>query len=206
VDEADRCGFTATEKTFWQRFVIGPNSKFRVFWDTLSICVLGYDILTVPMTAFNLPDDSSVLKTFDLLCTVFWTMDMTLSFFTGYHDAGILEMRPSKIARGYLRSWFAFDFLVIFLDWLMILTESGLADIVGVLRISKVVRMVRIFRLFRLLRLLKMPALLDEVSDHIQSDYLFTAFGVARSLVVIAVVNHFIACGWYAVGNVGCCS
>mmetsp|Transcript_48372 Transcript_48372/g.149426 ORF Transcript_48372/g.149426 Transcript_48372/m.149426 type:complete len:121 (+) Transcript_48372:703-1065(+) len=85
----------------------------------------------------------------------------------------------------------------------MILTESAMADIVGLFRISKVVRMVRIFRLFRLLRLLKMPARLDEVGDYIQSEHLFTVFGIARSLTIIAIVNHFIACGWYAVGQMG---
>jgi len=197
-----RGGDAVTEKNCLQRFVVSPSSRTRVVWDALSLLVLFYDILTVPLVSFNLPE-SVVLEAMDLCCTCFWTLDVPASLFTGYHDAGILEMRPSKIARSYLRSWFAFDFLVILLDWLMIATESGMADVIGLFRMSKAVRMVRIFRLFRLLRLLKMPALMDEVSDYIQSEHLFTAFGVMRSLSIIAIINHFIACGWYAVGTLG---
>merc|ERR1712147_455597 len=102
------------------------------------------------------------MKAAGLTCTVFWTIDIAMSFLTGFHIGGIVEMRLGKIARNYGKRWFPFDFLVISLDWLMMFMNSGVADLVGIMRISKVLRMIRIFRLFRLLRVLKMPALLDD--------------------------------------------
>lgn len=97
-----------------------------------------------------------------------------------------------------------FDLLVILFDWLLLMSTSSLSGVVGLLRSSKVLRLGRIFRtlrIARLIRLMKMPSLLDDVADYVQTDALLTFVRVARSLVTLAVANHFLACGWYAVGR-----
>ena len=97
--------------------------------------------------------------------------------------------------------WWLHGFqLVVLLDWFMLLIDAALKDIIGIFRISEVLGMSRIIRLFRLLCMFTMPALADDVSDYIQSECLFIAFGVLKELVIVAIMNHFIACGWYAVG------
>ncbi len=40
------------------------------------------------------------------LTLLFWTADMALAFSTGYyHVHGTIEMKPSRIALHYLRTW-----------------------------------------------------------------------------------------------------
>jgi len=127
-----------------------------------------------------------------------------MSLVSGFHtDKGLIEMRPYQIWRNYFRTWFFFDITVIGLDWVMIILDTGFADVIGIVRLGKVARVTRIFRLFRLLRMLKMPAVTEEISDSLHSESLYTTFGVLRSLAGIALINHFIACGWYGIGTWG---
>jgi len=86
--------------------------------------------------------------------TVFWTADIPFTFLSGYHAGGVVEMRPPKIAKAYLKSWFWVDILIVLLDWLLLFLASGVADLIGIMRISKTIRLTRILRLFRLLRVI----------------------------------------------------
>jgi hypothetical protein len=157
--------------------------------------------MTVPLIAFSGIMDSEFFRQVGFVTTIFWTLDIPFTFLSGFHAGGVIEMRPKQIARNYLKSWFWIDFFIVLLDWMLYLMQSGVADVIGIVRISKTIRLTRILRLFRLLRVIKLPALIDGMSDCVQSETLLTAFGIGRSMVVIAIVNHFIACGWYAVGN-----
>lgn len=187
-----------------QKMMIGPHDVKRTIWDVISILVLSVDIVMAPMMAFELPE-SVGLKVLNLTCTGFWTLDIVTSFLTGYHVEGAVEMRPKKVFRNYLKTWFPFDITVVLVDWLLFSSTSNLADIADLFRISKLLRfgrILRVLRLVRLLRLMKLPALLDDVSEYIHNDGHIIIFRVTRSLVTILVANHFLACGWYAVGNI----
>jgi len=141
------------------------------------------------------------MRALGLATTIFWTSDIVLTFFSGFHVGGIVEMRMRKIAMNYIRHWFFLDGFIVFTDWILVLLQSGFADVVGIVRISKTLRLSRIFRLFRLLRVIKLPSLSEDISGSVQSETLLTVLGVVRSMAIIAVINHFIACGWYAIGN-----
>eukprot|EP00929_Paragymnodinium_shiwhaense_P004413 TRINITY_DN10532_c0_g1_i2.p1 TRINITY_DN10532_c0_g1~~TRINITY_DN10532_c0_g1_i2.p1 ORF type:complete len:851 (-),score=145.04 TRINITY_DN10532_c0_g1_i2:46-2598(-) len=202
VEGVPRGGDSLRESSCAQRFVIGPNAKTRAAWDLISVVILAYDIFTVPLMVFDIPE-STLIAVLNMVCTVFWTLDIIVSFLSGYHMDGLVELRPSQIGRRYVRTWFTFDIIIILLDWAMYLTGTGLAGVVGVLRISKVLRIGRLLRLVRLLRVVKMPRFFEALSEWMHSEALYTGFGVMRSLFIIASANHFIACGWYAVGQEG---
>eukprot|EP00428_Durinskia_dybowskii_P011696 CAMPEP_0170224796 /NCGR_PEP_ID=MMETSP0116_2-20130129/12103_1 /TAXON_ID=400756 /ORGANISM="Durinskia baltica, Strain CSIRO CS-38" /LENGTH=877 /DNA_ID=CAMNT_0010475509 /DNA_START=33 /DNA_END=2668 /DNA_ORIENTATION=+ len=195
---AHRGGEVIKDESCLQRFVVGPSSNRRILWDATSIFAVGYDVLTVPLIAFDglmVGDISAALS----MCTsIFWVLDIAFSFMTGFYSGGAIEMRPRVIARTYIRSWFFLDLCIILVDWLLILLDSGMADIIGVVRVSKTLRLSRLLRLFRLLRLLKMPAIFDDLASNVHSELVITVISIARSLGLILVVNHFIACGWYA--------
>mmetsp|Transcript_27724 Transcript_27724/g.52163 ORF Transcript_27724/g.52163 Transcript_27724/m.52163 type:complete len:734 (+) Transcript_27724:3-2204(+) len=192
-----------TDNVCMQRFIVGPNSVKRMIWDTLSILVLGMDVVMVPLIAFDI-SETPALKNLSLICTYFWTFDMLASFLTGFHVEGTVEMRPRKVFQNYLRGWFPFDLVVVLLDWFLLVSALGMADLVGLFRLSRILRFARVFRAIRLLRLVRMvklPALLDDMAEYMRFDSLSTAFRVMRSLITIGVANHFLACGWYAVGK-----
>jgi CRP-like cAMP-binding protein len=186
-----------------QKLVVSPNSRPRIAWDMLSVAVLSYDILSVPMVAFTMDkEDSPEQKLLELITTIFWTLDIPISFLSGFHNDGILDVRPRSIAKRYLRGWFMLDFPIVFLDWCVSTLLSGhLHQVVGVARFSKIVRIIRVLRVFRLLRVLKLPGWADSFRDCLRSEGTVTALGIFRSLLIIAVASHFIACAWYFIGG-----
>jgi len=195
-----RGGDFLTEPGLLQRLVLKPTSKVRTGWDLLSVLLLSHDVFMVPLSVFDLPD-TTFTHVFSVFTTAFWTLDMLLSFLSGYHLAGLVEMRPRKIAWQYVTQWFFVDLTVITVDWALIILDTGVVDMASIMRVGKFMRLSRMFRLMRLLRLMKMPSLMESISDSIQSEDVATAFEIGKCVALIAVINHFIACGWYAVGT-----
>jgi len=113
----------------------------------------------------------------------------------------LVEMRCSKIARRYLRSWFVFDLLLVAFEWFVLLQETdGGTDMLSLGRSGKVIRLMRMMRMLRFLRLVKMMSVLVEFSDFVHSDGALTVFGVLKLLVASFALNHCVACAWYFVG------
>eukprot|EP00972_Heterocapsa_arctica_P114921 16445138-Heterocapsa_arctica.AAC.1 len=81
-------------------------------------------------------------------------MDLLQSFSVGYHDGGVVEMRPRMIARHYARTWLALDIGVLVSDWSYKVVSSG-DSTSGLMRVGKSVRFLRLLRLMRLIRLWK---------------------------------------------------
>lgn len=180
-----------------------PNSWRRVMWDVMSVFVIGFDVLTVPLTAFEGMMNTRPMFVVGFFTTIFWSLDIAYTFFSGFYEGGLVEMRMSRIALAYLKRWLLVDLLIISADWTLLLAQAGLSDYIGLVRITKTLRLGRILRLVRLLRVMKLPALLDDFVANFQSEALITFLGVIRSIGLIAIVNHFLACGWYAVGSLG---
>jgi hypothetical protein len=192
------------ESSLFQVLIIGPNSKMHMAWDALSIFLLSYDIFTIPLLAFSIEEEvreaGEIIPVADYVCRVFWTLDIGVKCVSGFHREGVVEMRPWFVFRNYARNWLVYDALLVTLDWLVTVLSS-LPDVVGIMRLNKILRINRVLRLLRLMRLLKMPTIAHDLEDWIQSDLLYTAFGILSKLGVIAVLNHFIACGWYYIGT-----
>merc|ERR1712216_912479 len=75
------------------------------------------------------------------------------------------------------------------------------AEMAGVLRIGKSLRIARILRAFRLIRIIKVMTLLAELGDWIHSEWILTAFNILKLVLAICLINHFIACAWYALAE-----
>merc|ERR1740121_1961346 len=111
------------EDGFLHRMVALPGSRHRVIWDITGVLFVAYDGFMIPfMQAFHKTDISSTLAAIMMVSTVFWTLDIPCTFFTGYHTDGLIEMRMTKIARRYLGTWLIPDLLIVTLDWMFIAT------------------------------------------------------------------------------------
>jgi len=195
-----RFGDAMRDQSRLQRFVVQPSSRIQITWDLLSVVVMGYDTLSIPMQVFNLAQTEFALI-MNWIVTLFWSADLLLSFFVGFHSGGVVELRPVKIARRYLRTWFPLDICILTTDWIIALSDSSSMDLFGIIRISKSLRIVRVLRAFRLFRLVKVIFLISEFTEFITSENLLTFLGVAKLMICILLVNHFIACGWYFIGT-----
>eukprot|EP00927_Polykrikos_kofoidii_P045917 TRINITY_DN40073_c0_g1_i2.p1 TRINITY_DN40073_c0_g1~~TRINITY_DN40073_c0_g1_i2.p1 ORF type:complete len:798 (+),score=127.37 TRINITY_DN40073_c0_g1_i2:244-2637(+) len=187
------------------KFVAHPNSRQRLFWDLTGMVFVAYDIITIPLMVFDL-DETLPMTVLSWALLLFWTIDLPLSFFVGHHEAGVLVTNVLKIAKRYVLSWFSLDIFLLTAEWLLTLTsnddeEADRLNSIGLARMGKTVRVVRLLRLFRLLRLMKLPKYFVQLEEHIQSEFSVVIIGISKLTACILVINHFIACLWYAVGT-----
>ena len=180
---------------------MNPGSNKRVAFEVFGILLIFYDLIWWPAQVFgytSVPLTGAILW----LSSTFWACDLLVSFFVGFtiQDQGLIEMRVSKIARHYAMTWLPIDLLLVLLDWtlnaLLLLSDAGVADFGSGAFLEKV----QYLRLLRLLRLLKANNIISVLSDRIQSETMRILVRVLKLLVFIMLINHLIACSWYAVG------
>lgn len=199
--EANTGNLILQESGWLQWLVVRPNDPKRIGWDLFSVAVVMYDLITIPLTVFQMPPNS-IMDTLDWVTTLFWSCDILWSFLTGYHNGGAVEMRPRAIAKQYILRWFIVDVAIVVTDWIIIISTLSSSNAAGTLRVGKTTgRITRVFRAFRLLRFMKMKKVLVEVLQLVKSEYLHILFNIALSVTVIAMINHYIACGWYLIGR-----
>lgn len=179
-------------------FVMDPSGMPRVCWDIAGAVMLAYDVVLVPMAAFNLPTHA-FLTFMSTLGLVYWTFDMFMSSFTGYIHRGESEMRLPMIVRRYFRTWFPLDLMVMVPEWTWYMagSEDSGSSIQSVLRLSK------FFRLVRLVRMMKFRRLMDRVRDRIESEVMFIVSNIFKLLLLLFMVNHYLASTWYLIGTWG---
>lgn len=185
--------------------VANPNSRARVCYDVFGLLLIFYDLIWLPMQVFDTPKNG-ITEGMGWLTTCYWTADVVFSFFVGYSSraTGETEMRIEKIAVHYLKSMFAFDILVVAIDWvltIMTLVSEANAGHGGVAYV-RFAKAVRFLRLLRLLRLFKAHGVISELLKRIQSESWLILIDIMKLLFFIIVVNHLIACAWYGVAVV----
>jgi len=180
--------------------VISPSSPRRSCWDIISLVLVIWDLFMIPMGLFALPE-TMFLTVADWITRIFWTMDMPLSFISGYvTHSGSIEMRPSRIIRKYLRTWFCLDLVVVGVDWLEVLM-SAFVEGLGFARLGKVSRAFRVVRMVRLLRLARMTEVLNLLIERINSEKVVIILDIMKLLILMIGGGHLMACLWYAVGT-----
>lgn len=195
-------GEATPTKSRWAKFVMTPDSAKRLMWDLLTVIIVSYDCVQFPFEFVFGRTDHTILSVVDFSTTVFWTIDVPVSFFTGYHSAGLVEVRLKEIARHYAKRWFVLDLTAVLLDWLFLLIE--IRDALGVLQVArtaKVSRLTRVFRAMRMLRFVKFYRVLSEIFMQIKSEQLRAVCNILLMILGLVFANHYIACGWYFIGT-----
>jgi hypothetical protein len=186
--------------------MLRPDSNPRLVWDIMTACLVCYDMIMIPMYAFNM-EDAGFLVVMDWVTLLFWSCDMFASFFTGYVKDGTTIMSYPKVAANYMKVWFWIDIAVVVPDWGFTIAElvmdgqenenSSSADSAGLLRVFRAIRVVR------LLRLAKLKRLVDDIKDHITSEKTFITFYIGELVFMVVFLNHFLGAIWYLVGEAG---
>lgn len=186
-------------KSAWERkAVINPNSPARFCWDLVSLVLIAFDIVTIPLQFFSL----AIPLWIQVITCLFWTLDCGFGFFLGYYEHGILEMRLKYTVRHYMTTWMPFDIVLVVTDWIVIAQHGQTKDNHSKMaRIGKSLRIVRTLRSLRLLRLVKMKRLMEQLKDRLVSDVSRTFLTVFSLICIIVSINHVIACAWYGIGD-----
>mmetsp|Transcript_116719 Transcript_116719/g.337130 ORF Transcript_116719/g.337130 Transcript_116719/m.337130 type:complete len:688 (+) Transcript_116719:282-2345(+) len=201
---AQMSGDSLTTGAGWGRFfVIHPSSNKRLLWDLVSMVMVAYDVVSIPVDVSGLfqgPSDglANFLEYMDWVTAVFWSFDLPISFITGFHNAGLIEMRLQKIAKHYIQSWLAFDLVIVLVDWIFLIVGAN-----AILRLGKTQRASRIFRTFRLARSLKLHGKLTQFLQGVRSDAVRITANVCLMAASILIFNHYFACGFFFIGSIG---
>eukprot|EP00440_Ansanella_granifera_P067050 gb/GFBE01072714.1/.p1 GENE.gb/GFBE01072714.1/~~gb/GFBE01072714.1/.p1 ORF type:complete len:867 (+),score=202.97 gb/GFBE01072714.1/:1-2601(+) len=190
--------FDAVENYYCKVPIFRPTSTIRLAWDIAGAVLISYDCVVVPFEAAFRPEPSPFSIFMDWLTSIFWTMDIFFSFFTGYHSKGETVLSPSKIAMNYIRTWFIIDVLVVGLDVVSgLLLNQAASDVSD---LGRIVRILRTIRVLRLLRLVKLKRIFSQIQDMIDSEYMYLVASLGKLLCFILTLNHFIACVWFFLG------
>ncbi|XP_022253646.1 potassium voltage-gated channel subfamily H member 6-like isoform X1 [Limulus polyphemus] len=177
------------------KWTILHYSPFKAFWDWIILLLVIYTAIFTPYVAAfllnenrtkrnkNYGDDPIVI--IDLLVDVMFIIDILINFRTTYVNSNEeVVSHPGRIAVHYLRGWFIIDIVAaIPFDLLLFGSETDeTTTLTGLLKTARLLRLVRVARK------------IDRYSE----------YGAAVLLLLMAtfaLIAHWLACIWYAIGN-----
>ena len=92
-----------------KQYTIFPESRFKTTWDIISCMLIIHQCITIPLQITFQDFQPGYLPIFDIICDLWFILDLVLSFNTGYKEKGILHMERKQIIVNYMKGWFIFD-------------------------------------------------------------------------------------------------
>eukprot|EP00928_Gymnodinium_smaydae_P017744 TRINITY_DN16786_c0_g1_i4.p1 TRINITY_DN16786_c0_g1~~TRINITY_DN16786_c0_g1_i4.p1 ORF type:complete len:1004 (-),score=157.35 TRINITY_DN16786_c0_g1_i4:245-3211(-) len=189
----------AETRTGCARLMIHPNSSSQVSWNVVSLVLIAYDVVMLPLELFE-PPRRTWSTIMEILSICFWTVNIVLSFFVGYVGKhGAIEMQPAKVAKRYLLTWFGIDLLVSSVDWGELVADGTLLP-TEVGRVFRGARSLRILRTMRVFRMMKAKTIIDSIISNIRSEKVLLLANVLKIMCIMFVIVHLIGCAWYGIG------
>ncbi|KAM6174342.1 LOW QUALITY PROTEIN: voltage-gated inwardly rectifying potassium channel KCNH6 [Erethizon dorsatum] len=173
-------------------------SPFKAVWDWLILLLVIYTAVFTPYSAAFLLSDQdesqrgacsytcSPLTMVDLIVDIMFVVDIVINFRTTYVNSNDeVVSHPRCIAVHYFKGWFLIDLVAaIPFDLLIFRTGSDeTTTLIGLLKTARLLRLVRVARK------------LDRYSE-------YGAAVLFLLMCTFALIAHWLACIWYAIGNV----
>ncbi|XP_077159628.1 voltage-gated inwardly rectifying potassium channel KCNH2 isoform X2 [Paroedura picta] len=180
------------------RWTILHYSPFKAVWDWLILLLVIYTAIFTPYSAAFLLNDGdevqrracgyscSPLNVVDLMVDIMFIIDILINFRTTYVNSNEeVVSHPAKIAIHYFKGWFLID-MVAAIPFDLLIFGSGSEEtttLIGLLKTARLLRLVRVARK------------LDRYSE-------YGAAVLFLLMCTFALIAHWLACIWYAIGNV----
>uniref|UniRef100_A0AAR2JGF6 Cyclic nucleotide-binding domain-containing protein n=1 Tax=Pygocentrus nattereri TaxID=42514 RepID=A0AAR2JGF6_PYGNA len=180
------------------KFTILHYSPFKAVWDWLILLLVIYTAIFTPYSAAFLLNDReeqkrrecgyscSPLNVVDLMVDIMFIIDILINFRTTYVNCNEeVVSHPGKIAVHYFKGWFLID-MVAAIPFDLLIFGSGSDEtttLIGLLKTARLLRLVRVARK------------LDRYSE-------YGAAVLMLLMCIFALIAHWLACIWYAIGNV----
>ncbi|MFT7809104.1 potassium voltage-gated channel subfamily H member 2-like [Arapaima gigas] len=172
-------------------------SPFKAVWDWLILLLVIYTAILTPYSAAFLLSDQedaamhscvyscSPLNVVDLIVDIMFIIDILINFRTTYVNANDeVVSHPFRIAVHYFKGWFLIDMVAaIPFDLLIYRNGEETTTLIGLLKTARLLRLVRVARK------------LDRYSE-------YGAAVLFLLMCTFALIAHWLACIWYAIGNV----
>ncbi|XP_072547965.1 potassium voltage-gated channel subfamily H member 2a [Salminus brasiliensis] len=178
------------------KWTILHYSPFKAVWDWVILLLVIYTAIFTPYSAsFLLSDEEeaamqlcgyscSPLNVVDLIVDIMFVVDIVINFRTTYVNANDeVVSQPGHIAVHYFKGWFLID-LVAAIPFDLLIYRSGeeTTTLIGLLKTARLLRLVRVARK------------LDRYSE-------YGAAVLFLLMCTFALIAHWLACIWYAIGN-----
>ncbi|XP_062853794.1 potassium voltage-gated channel subfamily H member 7 [Trichomycterus rosablanca] len=180
------------------KFTILHYSPFKAVWDWLILLLVIYTAIFTPYSAAFLLNDPgeerrracgyscNPLNVIDLIVDIMFIVDILINFRTTYVNINEeVVSHPAKIAVHYFKGWFLID-MVAAIPFDLLIFGSGSEEtttLIGLLKTARLLRLVRVARK------------LDRYSE-------YGAAVLMLLMCIFALIAHWLACIWYAIGNV----
>uniref|UniRef100_A0A2K6CN14 Voltage-gated inwardly rectifying potassium channel KCNH2 n=1 Tax=Macaca nemestrina TaxID=9545 RepID=A0A2K6CN14_MACNE len=177
------------------RWTILHYSPFKAVWDWLILLLVIYTAVFTPYSAAFLLKETEEgppatecgyacqpLAVVDLIVDIMFIVDILINFRTTYVNANEeVVSHPGRIAVHYFKGWFLID-MVAAIPFDLLIFGSGSEELIGLLKTARLLRLVRVARK------------LDRYSE-------YGAAVLFLLMCTFALIAHWLACIWYAIGN-----
>ncbi|XP_059615567.1 potassium voltage-gated channel subfamily H member 6 [Phlebotomus argentipes] len=186
------------------KWTILHYSPFKAVWDWIILILVVYTAIFTPYVAafllsepdFNqrrnrkYADDPIVI--IDLIVDVTFVIDILINFRTTFvNGQDEVVSHPGRIAVHYLSGWFLID-LVAAIPFDLLLVGSD-TDELGLDK-DETTTLIGLLKTARLLRLVRVARKIDRYSE-------YGAAVLVLLMATFALIAHWLACIWYAIGN-----
>ena len=185
-----------------------PDQNFRFAWDILVVLAVLIDLVLVPFKlSFKDKAESegdSIIGRLDTGLTIFFFLDILLSFHTSFYQDGTLIFRHKAIAIDYLKGWFIVDIIASFpYQWTSSYASSSpdtddkyyprspFSEPLNLLRFVNLLQGVRVFKLIRIMEKLMVYMDFKPLINGVIS--------LIKLFLMIFYLSHWCACGWHLI-------
>ncbi|XP_068192185.1 potassium voltage-gated channel subfamily H member 6a [Antennarius striatus] len=188
------------------KWTILHYSPFKAVWDWVILLLVIYTAIFTPYSAAFLLNEveeqrrrtcgytCNPLNVVDLVVDVMFIIDILINFRTTYVNRNDeVVSHPGRIAQHYFKGWFLID-IVAAIPFDLLIFRSG-SEEEGDTVDPQTTTLIGLLKTARLLRLVRVARKLDRYSE-------YGAAVLFLLMCTFALIAHWLACIWYAIGNV----
>ncbi|KAM9746166.1 potassium voltage-gated channel subfamily H member 6a isoform 2-T2 [Menidia menidia] len=185
------------------KWTILHYSPFKAVWDWVILLLVIYTAIFTPYSAAFLLNEveeeqrrscgytCNPLNVVDLVVDVMFIVDILINFRTTYvNQNDEVVSHPGRIAQHYFKGWFLID-IVAAIPFDLLIFRSGTQETEPQTQTT----LIGLLKTARLLRLVRVARKLDRYSE-------YGAAVLFLLMCTFALIAHWLACIWYAIGNV----
>ncbi|XP_029970803.1 potassium voltage-gated channel subfamily H member 6-like [Salarias fasciatus] len=189
-----------------QKWTILHYSPFKAVWDWVILLLVIYTAIFTPYSATFLLSEQeeaamqscgyscSPLSVVDFIVDIMFIVDIIINFRTTYVNSNDeVVSQSSRIAVHYFKGWFLID-MVAAIPFDLLISRSG-EEVVRAGGEGETTTLIGLLKTARLLRLVRVARKLDRYSE-------YGAAVLFLLMCTFALIAHWLACIWYAIGNV----
>ncbi|XP_060899964.1 potassium voltage-gated channel subfamily H member 6-like [Labrus mixtus] len=190
-----------------QKWTILHYSPFKAVWDWVILLLVIYTAIFTPYSATFLLSDQeeaamqtcgyscSPLNVVDMIVDIMFIVDIIINFRTTYVNSNDeVVSQSTKIAVHYFKGWFLID-MVAAIPFDLLIYRSGEEEVVRGGGEGETTTLIGLLKTARLLRLVRVARKLDRYSE-------YGAAVLFLLMCTFALIAHWLACIWYAIGSV----